>query len=262
MAGERKLSCILLVEVMAIELFRGAHIDLFQGLADDLVAELLQQAQPRMIVADEVIFNAGSPARTVHVLVSGCVRLVQFTPTGERVIIQYVRPGETFGTPALLDSRHRADAMAVTNCTELQWPSNFIREVMSQHPLVALNAMRAFETRLESMENRLRDLSNGRVEQRIAQALSDLADRFGRLGSEGTEIPFPISRQDLADLSGTTLHTVSRILGTWEVLGHIKRGRRRIVVTDLTSLAIRAQQGALAEPSPRRSHRRAGRRSK
>jgi CRP-like cAMP-binding protein len=222
----------------------------------------MQQAQPRMIAADDVIFSAGSLARSVHVLVSGCVRLVQFTPTGERVIVRYVRPGETFGTPALLDSRYRVDAMAVTNCTALQWPSDFMREVISQHPRAALNAMRAFEARLESMENRLRDLSHGRVEQRIAQVLLDLADRFGRMGPEGTEISFPISRLDLADLSGTTLHTVSRILGAWEAQGHIKRGRRRIVVTDLASLALVAEQWTSMEPSPRRSHRRAGRRSK
>jgi CRP/FNR family transcriptional regulator, nitrogen oxide reductase regulator len=250
------------VEVIVIEHLRGVQIDLFQGLADDLIAELIQQAQPRTIIADDAIFSAGSPARTVRVLVSGCVRLVQFTPTGERVILRYVGPGETFGTPALLDSRHRADAMAVTNCNELQWPSIFIREVISQHPLAALNTMRAFEARLENMENRLRDLSNGRVEQRVAKALSDLAERFGRLGPEGTEISFPISRQDLADLSGTTLYTVCRTLGSWEAQGHVKRGRRRLVITDLASLALVAEQGSSTEPSPRRGHRRAGRRSK
>jgi CRP-like cAMP-binding protein len=247
---------------MIIELFTGTHIDLFQGLAHDQVAELMQQAQQRSILADDVIFSAGSPARTVHVLVSGYARLVQFTSTGERVIVRYVRPGETFGTPAMLDGCHRVDATAVTHCTELQWPSDVIRELISQHPRAALNAMHAFETRLESMENRLRDLSHGRVEQRIAHGLLDLAHRFGRLGPEGTEISFPISRQDLADLSGTTLHTVCRVLGAWESQGHIRRGRRRIVIRSLASLATVAEQRASDERSPRRSHRRAGRRSK
>lgn len=242
------------------EALRGPSISLFDGLADHVVQELLRQAQTRRLAAESLLFGEGLSARAVHVLMTGFVKLVQTTPSGEHVITRYIKPGETFGTPALLGDVYPADAIAVTTCIEMQWPSAIIRDLMARYPNVALNALREHETRLREMESRLRDLSSGTVEQRIAHALSRLAHKFGQLVSDGLEIPFPLSRQNLADLAGTTLHTVSRTLGSWEAQGQIRRGRRRVVVTDITGLALLATQGPSSEFRHRRMHRRAGKR--
>jgi CRP/FNR family transcriptional regulator, nitrogen oxide reductase regulator len=246
---------------MSMEALERPLIDLFEGLADDTVEELLRQAQPHRLPAGALLHRERQPARTVHVLMSGFVKMVQTMPNGEHVITRYVRPGEAFGMTALLDGLHPADAVTVTTCLELQWPASVIKGMVVRHPAVALNVIRDLEARLREMESRTRDLSNAPVERRIAVALSKLAEKFGLPGPDGIDFPFPLSRQDLADLAGTTLHTVSRTLGSWEEQGHIRRGRRRVVVTAVSALTQLAARGASTESRPRRPHRRSGGRS-
>ena len=210
---------------------------LLHGLGTEAAKEMLQQAERRTIPADGVLFTAGQPAQAVHVVVSGVVRLVQATPNGTRVIVKYVRPGEIFGSPALLGRFYPADAIAVTECIELQWSSEAIQSSVERYPQVAINVIRDLEARLREMESRLRDLSSEPVEQRLARAILRLVETFGQTTEEGVEIPFPVSRQDLADLIGSTLHMVSRTMRAWETQRQIKRYRRRLVIADVEAVA-------------------------
>lgn len=236
------------------------NIGLLAGLAPDVAANLLGQALRRTVRADEVLFTAGEPARSVHVLASGVVKLVQTMPGGAKVIVKYVRPGETFGSPALLDKFYPVTAVAVMECAELHWSPEVVRTFIDRHPRVALNVIGDLEARLREMEGRLRDLSNEPVEHRLARAILKLVDTFGRQTNDGVEIPFPVGRQDLADLIGSTLPTVSRTLRTWETQRQIRRHRRRLVIADVEAVARVLYQEAPPEPKPRRSHRRPARR--
>jgi CRP/FNR family transcriptional regulator, nitrogen oxide reductase regulator len=210
---------------------------LLKGLDEEATAEILRQAERRTVPAEGVLFTVGQPARAVHVIVSGVVRLIQVTPSGPRVIIKYVRPGEVFGSPALLDRFYPTNAVAVTECVELQWSSAAIKSFVVRYPQLALNVIRDLETRLREMESRLRDLSTEPVEQRLARAILRLVEAFGQQTADGVEIPFPVSRQDLADLIGSTLHMVSRTLRAWETQRRIGRYRRRLVIADVEAVA-------------------------
>jgi CRP/FNR family transcriptional regulator, nitrogen oxide reductase regulator len=210
---------------------------LFQGLDPGVAASLLKHAQRRTVRADEILFSAGTPARSVHVLASGVAKLVQGMPNDGRVIVKYVRPGEVFGSPALLDKFYPTSALAVTDGVELQWSSEVIRAFINQHPQVAFNVIGDLEARLREMEGRLRDLSNEPVDHRLARAILKLVETFGQQTREGIEIPFPVSRQDLADLIGSTLPTVSRTLRAWEAQRQIRRYRRRLVIADVEAVA-------------------------
>jgi CRP-like cAMP-binding protein len=210
---------------------------LLKDLDSEAAAEVLRQAERRTIPAEGVLFTAGQPARAVHVIVSGVVRLVQVSPSGPRVIIKYVRPGEIFGSPALLDRFYPTTAIAVTECVEVQWSSATIKAFVDRYPQLALNVIQDLETRLREMESRLRDLSTEPVEQRLARAILRLVETFGRQTTDGVEIPFPVSRQDLADLIGSTLHMVSRTLRAWEAQRQIGRYRRRLVIADAEAVA-------------------------
>jgi CRP-like cAMP-binding protein len=212
-------------------------IGLLQGLEEEVARDLLQRAERRTVPAEGVLFTAGQPARAVHVIVSGVVRLVQVTPSGPRIIIKYVRPGEIFGSPALLDRSYPTNAIAVTECVELQWSSATIKSFVDRYPQLALNVIWDLEARLREMESRLRDLSTEPVEQRLARAILRLVETFGQQTAEGVEIPFPVSRQDLADLIGSTLHMVSRTLRAWETQRQIGRYRRRLVIADVEAVA-------------------------
>ena len=210
---------------------------LLSGLDEEAAQGMLQEAERRTVPVGGMLFAAGEPARAVHVVTSGVVQLVQATPSGTRLIVKYVRPGEVFGSPALLGRFYPVDAIAVTECVELRWTSETIRSFVEQYPQVALNVIRDLEARLREMEGRLRDLSSEPVEQRLARAILGLVETFGHKTDEGVEIPFPVSRQDLADLIGSTLHMVSRTLRAWEAQRRIGRYRRRLVIADVEAVA-------------------------
>jgi CRP-like cAMP-binding protein len=137
----------------------------------------------------------------------------------------------------LLGRFYPTDAIAVTECLELQWSSEIIKEFVNRYPQVALNVIQDLEARLREMEARLRDLSSEPVEQRLARAILRLVETFGQRTEEGVEIPFPVSRQDLADLIGSTLHMVSRTMRAWETQRQVRRHRRRLVVADVEAVA-------------------------
>lgn len=233
-------------------------IGLLRGLQEDVAKDLLRQAKRRSLAADTVLFSAGQPAQAVHVLVSGVAQLVQSTPRGSRVVVKYVGPGEVFGSPALFDRFYPVDAVAITDCEELQWPASVLRAIVDRYPQVALNVIRDLETRLREMEDRVRDLSGESVEHRLVSAVLKLVERFGRHVPEGIEIPFPVSRQDLADLIGSTLPTVSRTLRNWEAQRQIRRYRRRLVIADVEAVAGILYKDTPVQPQVRRSHRRGG----
>jgi CRP/FNR family transcriptional regulator, nitrogen oxide reductase regulator len=234
------------------------RIALFEGLADEAVWELLRGAQERQVKANMAFFRAGITARAAHVLTFGIAKMVKTTPNGASVILRYIKPGEAFGTQALLRGGiYPADAIAVTSCVELQWSACAIQELVLRHPRVALNAVGELEARLRQMESRLMDLSNEPVDQRIAHALVHLVEKFGKRTAEGIEVPFPVRCQDVADMTGTTLHTVSRTLGAWEGQGLIGRGRQHLIIMDVGRLTGLTGRAAPMEPLPRRTHRRA-----
>jgi len=84
-------------------------------------------------------------------------------------------------------------------------------------------------------------MSTEEVERRIAHALLRLAHQGGRKTEDGVLIDFPISRQDIAQMTGTTLHTVSRIMSAWEKVGLVSSGRQRVVICDPHRLYLLAE---------------------
>lgn len=95
---------------------------------------------------------------------------------------------------------------------------------------------------MREAQTRMRELATERVERRIAHTLIRLADSAGHRVQDGLEIGFPISRQDIAEMTGTTLHTVSRILNAWQDQGLVTLGRQKVIVRDSRALAAFAQR--------------------
>jgi len=110
--------------------------------------------------------------------------------------------------------------------------------MIGRHPALASNAMRVIGGRLQDAHQRLREISTEDVERRVAHAVLKLADEAGKTSPGGTTIDFPLSRQDIAEMTATTLHTVSRIVSAWEAAGVIEGGRQRIAIRDRSRLQI------------------------
>ena len=166
-----------------------------------------------------------------HALLEGSVRISQSGSDGEQIAVRLIAPGEMFGTVALFtDHRYPADAEAMTDAIEASWSEGDLFALMHRHPQIAVNVLKTVGKRLQEAQNRLRELSTQRVEQRVAHAILRLAQQAGRKTDDGTAITFPLRRKDIADMCGTTLYSVSRVLTAWEKAGWLTTRDRHLTV--------------------------------
>lgn len=208
-----------------------AKLPLFADLQAGDLDELLQEARSVRYPKSTHVFEQGGEAVSFFVLLHGHIRAEKSTPDGEKIVVRYVSPGEIFGVAEAIGLKHYpATATAVVDSVALAWPSRAWPRLVASHPRLAMNALQTVGSRLQEAHMRVIEMSTEEVERRVAHALLRLAKQAGRKVDEGVEIDFPISRQDVAEMTGTTLHTVSRILSAWEEQGLTVSGRQRIVV--------------------------------
>jgi CRP-like cAMP-binding protein len=165
------------------------------------------------------------------VLANGKVKLTQVTPDGQQIIMGYIVPGREFGLLAALEDKiYPVSAEAVGPCLAFAWDPGPFNELMNSIPQIAVNGLGIFAKRIEGFQNRVRELATQRVERRIARTVLRLAQQTGKKTVSGVLIDMPISRQDLAEMNGTTLYTVSRTLKNWESQGLILSKREQIII--------------------------------
>jgi len=216
--------------------------EIFRGLPASALAEIRASAVRRPLATGDVLVRQDDPATTFFVIVSGRLRVTQATADGQQVILRYLGSGEIAGYTALYGGSGHPGTITALDVTELlAWNAATIAEFLAKYPKAALNAVAILGSRYHDMQVRLRELSTERVEQRIAHTILRLAEQAGRRTARGVEIAFPLSRQDLAEMAGTTLHTVSRTLSGWEEQGVIDSGRRRVIVRDARALGVIAE---------------------
>ena len=190
------------------------------------------------------VFEQDAPATSFFILLDGHLRVAKLTPAGQQVVVRFVAPGEIFGVAkAIGRTTYPATATAVVDSVALVWPSAAWPRLIEKNPALATNALQTVGSRLQEAHTRVVEMSTEQVERRVAHALLRLAKQAGRKVEEGVRIDFPISRQDVAEMTGTTLHTVSRILSAWEAQGWVEGGRQKIVIREAHKLFVLAEGG-------------------
>jgi CRP-like cAMP-binding protein len=129
------------------------------------------------------------------------------------------------------DATYPATAQALEPSTALAIESIFLRDMMERRPNLSRNLMQLMTGYIMEMQERYRELATERVERRIALAVLRLAAQVGkRTDSDEMTVELPLSRQDVAEASGTTIYTVSRVLADWERRGLVQAGRERVLI--------------------------------
>ena len=210
---------------------RVADSPLFAGVARGACQEAVDLGRERPIAPGDVLFREGEPAVTLYLVLEGRMKLTQLGVDGQEVVIRFVVPGGVVAALAVLDQGvYPVTATAVTATRALSWSHDVFATLMQRTPALAVNAMRLLSERLREMQQRFREVATERVAQRVARALVRLVRLVGRKTDGGVLIDMPLSRQDLAEMTGTTLYTVSRILSEWESAGLVTSGRERITI--------------------------------
>jgi CRP/FNR family transcriptional regulator, nitrogen oxide reductase regulator len=232
-------------------LIRG--FDLFRSMSEDELRAILADARTRQIPKGAALFEQGTDAREFFVLLDGRLKVVQVTPDGEQVVIRFVVPGELCGVAvALRRPDYPATASAAIDSLALVWDSRSWDSLCARAPALAMNALHTMGQRLQEAHTRIREMSTEEVERRVAHALLRLVSQSGRKTEHGMLIDFPVTRQDIAEMTGATLHTVSRILSAWEGKGYVQSGRQRITVREAHKLFLLAEGAAQGSSSEER----------
>lgn len=217
-------------------------VDVFANLEPAGRERALRAAQWHRLAAGKQVFQQDQEADAFYVLSVGRLKVSQLTPEGQEVIIRYIGPKEMFGCVAVCGGlTYPGTATAVVDSWALGWTRSAIADLAQTHPQIALNAMRTMGGRLKDTQARLREMQTERVERRIAHAVARLVAQAGRRVEGGILIDFPVSRQDIAEMTGTTLHTVSRTLSAWQQHGVVELGRQKLTVRDPHGLVMIAE---------------------
>lgn len=219
-----------------------AGLPAFEGLARADLEAILSKASALRVARDAAIFDQGGEARSFFILLDGRVRVVKTTPDGRQAIVRYIVPGELLGiAQALGRDTYPASAIAAIDCVVLAWPGRLWARFAADYPSFGKNTYRTVGARLEDVQTQMLDMATRQVEQRIAHALLRLIRQSGRSTDDGIRIDFPISRQDIAEMTGTTLHTVSRVLSAWEEKGLVRSARQQVTVVEPHGLLLLAE---------------------
>ena len=209
------------------------RVSVFQHATDDDLKLLIERSILRSIEEGEFFFFQGDPARYLYILVSGRAKLMQSSAAGQQVNLRTINEWQMFGAlGAVRDGvAYPATAQALEPSTALAIESVLLHEMMQARPYLSFDLMLLMTGYIQEMQSRYRELATEKVERRIARAILRLTAQMGVKNAQG-HIELTFTRQDLAEMSGTTLYTVSRILSEWERLGLVETGRERVVLSD------------------------------
>ncbi|WP_226779916.1 Crp/Fnr family transcriptional regulator [Oceaniglobus trochenteri] len=204
----------------------------FSRLSRPEIRAILDEATPRRFDEGTEIFREGQPAERFYLLLDGYLRVVRTTPAGDQIIVLHISPGQLFGiAPALQRTSYPASAVAAAESLALSWPVRLWPSFSAKYEGFATETYRTVGARMGEIQETLTEMATQAVEKRVAAAVLRMVNQSGRKTAEGIEIAFPVTRQNISDMTGTTLHTVSRLLSAWEKDGIVRSTRKHIVVT-------------------------------
>jgi CRP-like cAMP-binding protein len=229
----------------AVRLADLEKIPLFKGVTPGDLDRLVGAAHQKHVRAGEFFFMQNDPAERMFVLLKGRVRLSQAGVDGQQVLIRVITPVTLFALVAITSTAsYLVTAQAGEDSQAIYWTRPELALFSKVIPQLALNATGIMAERLNEIQERFREVTTERVEERLAHTLIRLAGQSGRSVAEGILIDMKITRQDLAEMSGTTLFTTSRVLNAWQAQGHLQIGRQKIIIRDPYSLARIAGEDA------------------
>ena len=214
----------------------------FATLSASEFKEVTSAAHEKLLPRRETIYNEGDPIREVFLLTAGCVKVTQLGPNGQEVILRLHGASELIGAQGLSAGKlHLATARAIQTSTALVWEASVFESISDRIPSLRRNTARILGERLQEMEERFREISTQKVAARLSHQLIRLLNQLGRGTDQIVEIG--LSREELAQLTGTTLFTVSRLLSQWEQQGIISSRREAVVVCNVQALAALSEEG-------------------
>lgn len=210
---------------------------LLNGVAPEHRERLVSETYLAYAERGEVIWFAGADSRFAAVVGVGLVKMTRTTPQSTSVTVELMGPGQSLGIIAALEGRvYPLTAIAVTNCWYLKVPCELLRQVYAGSEFLRDQALRSMSPRLRRAHDMMARMSSAKVDQRIAAVLLLLMDSYGVKSTNGVTLSVPLTRQDLAEMAGTTVETTIRVMSRWTKQKLVSAERQRVTILDAARL--------------------------
>jgi CRP-like cAMP-binding protein len=208
------------------------QVVVFQNASEDELQLILTNSITRTIEENEFFFFQDDAAHFLYILLNGKAKLMQTATNGQQVSLRIIYPWQMFGALGAIrkEATYPATAQALEDSSAIAIKSGFLQKMLETSPHLAFDMMTLMTSYIQEMQTRYRELATERVEQRVANALIRLAGQTGVRSEKEAAIVLTFSRQDVAEMTGTTLFTVSRLFSEWERQGIIETGREKIKI--------------------------------
>jgi len=224
----------------------GATVErprLFSGIMQSDYARIAGVARVKEFAAGEVLYIEGEAVKEVLLITSGLVKLNKHGMNGAEVILRLGAAGDLLGAIGVFSTgTHCTTAEAFRTCRTLAWDMATFKSLMLRYPVLHQNMVQILGEYLHELESRFSEIATERVEPRVARQLMRLMEQIGQVVGGAVEIR--LSREQVAQMTGTTLFTVSRLLSAWEARGVVKPRRESVTICDVKSLRAICQDAA------------------
>ena len=193
-------------------------------LTDAQLSELLAQAKLRRFERDEVIYHRGDPARDLHIVVEGAVKLIREDVEGREVLLWVLERGGVLGQSAIFGHSRPTTAIATTDAVTIQLLGETCARMLERNPRILFRAFELFEARVEKLTQALEDVMLLDVPSRIAKYLLDSGN------GQADPHALTLTQDELAAAVGSTRVTVNKVLADFEHRGLIRVARRHVDV--------------------------------
>jgi CRP-like cAMP-binding protein len=215
----------------------------FRKLTPQDLHTIAQAATLKRYEKGQVVFEQETPSDAFYTIASGRVKIFKRLPTGKDLILEIFGVGDPLGAVAAYDGRpFPASAIALEDTTCVVIPRATFFRLLEEHPSLVRGLLLGLTVRLVELTNRLAQLSGTRIEPRFARLFLKLAGEMGRTERGGTFIPLALSRQELADMTGTTIETGIRIMSRWGKEDVVRTEKDGFVILDRGTLDAMAQE--------------------
>ncbi|MBS1717635.1 MAG: Crp/Fnr family transcriptional regulator [Armatimonadetes bacterium] len=185
----------------------------------------------------ELIWHAGSPAEYAAIIGVGFIKMTKLNPSGQEMAVELLGPGQCLGLMVVLEGRSfPLSALAATHCWYMKASARNLIAAYQANDKLKDQVVRNLGPRLRRAHDMMSRLSSGKVEQRIAAILFILADSYGARNGHAINIQVPLTRQDIAEMAGTTTETSIRVLSKWQKEGVVATDKHLISILDEAKL--------------------------
>lgn len=214
-----------------------SKITLFNSLAPDEIKEIHPYITKVSFKKKDVIFSEGDPPDWFYIVINGKVKITKLSQEGKEIILEIISPMDFFGGLAVIKGfPYPANAIAMEDTELLKISRSNLMRILDRFPNLMYCMALQLSDRMKESHEALKNIALERVEARIASLLLKLADKTGRETESGLLIDMKLTKQDIAEMVGTTVETSIRTMSKFKKLGMISDREGKIIIKDINKL--------------------------